>query len=41
MARGYGFNSSDDEGVMATSNKRRVDEKEGDIPDTSNHGVMA
>lgn len=36
MARGYGFNSSDDEG--AGGSKPRHSEKEGDIP---NNGVMA
>lgn len=39
MARGYGFNSSDDEG--ASGGKARHSEKEGDIPDTQNNGVMA
>lgn len=39
MARGYGFNSSDDEG--ASGAKPRHSEKEGDIPDTQNSGVMA
>ncbi|KAG8163950.1 hypothetical protein KVR01_005868 [Diaporthe batatas] len=39
MARGYGFNSSDDEG--AGGSKPRHSEKEGDIPETSNGGVMA
>lgn len=39
MARGYGFNSSDDEG--SSGRKNNHSEKEGDIPEQKDNGVMA
>ena len=39
MARGYGFNSSDDEGTSGS--KAHHSEKEGEVVDTQNNGVMA